>query len=99
MQSFLGLYHLNSDIQELPTAVKEEYLRRAILLMDHHPMVSILERKVSVFFYNDLFPLGGGGSHHRMMSYHRMMRYSTQRTIIIVLLPVHSFPFIIIRTC
>ena len=46
MQSFLGLYHLNSDIQELPTAVKEEYLRRAILLMDHNPMVSVLERKV-----------------------------------------------------
>ena len=50
MQSFLGLYHLNSDIKELPTAVKEEYLRRAILLMDHHPMVSILEKKVFFVF-------------------------------------------------
>ena len=30
--------------------VKEEYLRRAILLMDRHPMVSILERKIVFAF-------------------------------------------------
>ena len=62
MQSFLGLYHLNSDIQELPTMVKEEYLRRAILLMDRHPMVSILERNCLCFFYNDHFNKKGEGA-------------------------------------
>ena len=51
---------LNSDTQELPTEVKEEYLRRAILLMDRNPMVCVLQRNLSVFSFTMTFSIRMG---------------------------------------
>ena len=60
MQSFLGLRRLNSNTQELPTEVKEEYLRRAILLMDRNPMVCVLKKNLSVLSSSMTFSIRMG---------------------------------------
>ena len=36
-------HHLDSDVQEVPLEVKEDFVRRAVLLMHAHPMVSKIE--------------------------------------------------------
>ena len=36
-------HHLDSDVQEVPFEVKEDFVRRAVLLMHAHPMVSKIE--------------------------------------------------------
>ena len=36
-------HHLDSNVQEVPFEVKEDFVRRAVLLMHAHPMVSKIE--------------------------------------------------------
>ena len=53
-------HHLDSNVQEVPFEVKEDFVRRAVLLMHAHPMVSKIEDRS--FFLQHLISGGGGGS-------------------------------------
>ena len=96
MQSFLGLCRLNSDTQELPTEVKEEYLRRAILLMDRNPMVCVLQRNLSLFSSTMTFSIRMGPGPPAAIS--DLSSLEVQDVISSLCLPVYGLPIIVIHT-